>query len=467
MTQYTIGVVGLGVMGRNLSRNLAQHGFSVAGYDLDDNQRRAFEQYTTEGQLASFPDAASFTGALERPRRIILLVPDKAVDSAIQSLRTRLVPGDLLIDLGNSFFLDTERRSVELEREGLLFMGSGVSGGEKGALRGPAIMPGGQREAYSLVENALTAIAAKVNGDPCVGYIGPRGAGHYVKMVHNGIEYGIMQLIAEAYDLLKRVIGATPDELHQAFQLWNETELNAYLIQITADVLAHRDSDTGQPLVELILDEAQQKGTGKWASQNALDLGVPTHTINAAVEARIISGLKGERVKAEKLLRGPGSAYTGSRGALFDQVGQALYLSILCAYAQGIALMQAASREYQYNLKIEEIARIWRGGCIIRARLLEDIRQVYQTQSDLPNLLIADVFRQPIEDRQAAWRSVIQIAVGSGIPVPGMAASLAYFDAYRSGRLPANLTQAQRDYFGSHTYRRIDRDGVFHTEWEA
>ncbi len=467
MTAYHIGMVGLGVMGSNLARNMASHGFSVAGYDLVEEKRRAFEQTAASGQqIATFAEVASFAAALEKPRRIILLVPDKAVDQAIHSLMARLDRGDLLIDLGNSNFVDTERRSTELEKEGILFVGSGVSGGEKGALRGPAIMPGGQREAYELIRPAFEAIAAKVNGDPCVGYIGPRGAGHYVKMIHNGIEYGIMQLIAEAYDLLKRVAGATVAELHSAFAAWNQAEMNSYLIQITADIFSRIDPDTGQPLVDLILDEAQQKGTGKWTSQNALDLGIPTHTINAAVEGRIISALRQERLTAERLFDVPQVAFSGDRSLFFQQVRAALYASILCSYAQGIALMQAGSREYKYNLNLADIARIWRGGCIIRAGLLEDVRRAYADQPELPNMLVAEPFRSAINERQAGWRAAIQTAVGQGIPVPGMAASLAYFDAYRTGRLPANLTQAQRDYFGSHTYRRIDRDGVFHTEWE-
>jgi len=306
-----------------------------------------------------------------------------------------------------------------------------------------------------------------VDGDPCVTYIGPRGSGHYVKMVHNGIEYGIMQVIAEAYDILKRGVDASAEELAAAFGAWNQAELNSYLIQITAEIFARRDPDTGTPLVDIILDEAQQKGTGKWTSQNALDLGVPTHTINAAVEGRIISGLKAERVQAAGAFSGPKGGYTGDRAALFDQVRDALYASILTAYAQGIALLQTASREYDYDLDIADIARIWRGGCIIRAALLEDVRKLYTARPDLPNMLLGEPFKGAVEARQANWRAVIQAAVGMGVPVPGMAASLAYFDAYRSARLPANLTQAQRDYFGSHTYRRLDRDGVFHTEWEA
>lgn len=467
MTEYAIGMIGLGVMGGNLARNLARHGFSVAGYDLDPARRKAFDAYRSEGQIASFADTATLLNVLARPRRIILLVPSGAVDSAIASLRPGLDRGDLLIDLGNSFFGDTERRSEELAAQGLLFMGSGISGGEKGALHGPSIMPGGTLEAYTLIAPAFEAIAARVNGEPCVAHLGPRGAGHYVKMIHNGIEYGIMQAIAEAYDLLKRVAGATPEELHTLFAAWNAAELNAYLIEITTAIFARRDPETGQHLVELILDEAQQKGTGKWTSQNALDLGVPAHTINAAVDSRIISALKSQRLAAEALLPGLPPQPPQDRAAFIEQVRQALYAAMLCAYAQGLAQLQAGSREYGYNLNLAEIARIWRGGCIIRAALLEDIRRAYTTDSALPNLLLAEPFRTRILERQAGWRAAIQIAVTNGIPVPALAHSLAYFDAYRSGRLPANLTQAQRDYFGSHTYRRIDRDGVFHTEWEA
>ncbi len=466
MTHYFVGMVGLGVMGGSLARNLARNGYSVAGYDLDATKRQAFAAHASEGPIAAFDAIPAFLAALEKPRRVILLVPANAVDKAIADLKPLLDPGDLLIDLGNSFFMDTERRAVALEKDGLLFIGSGVSGGEKGALRGPAIMPGGQRSAYELVAPALEAIAAKVDGDPCVTYIGPRGAGHYVKTVHNGIEYGIMQLIAEAYHILKDVVGATPDELHRAFSAWNAAEMNAYLIEITAAIFARQDPDSGQALVDLILDEAQQKGTGKWTSQNALDLGVPLHTVNAAVDSRIISGLKAERVKAEGLFAKPAAAFSGDRAAFFEDVRAALYAAILCSYAQGLALLQAGSKEYGYDLNLADIARIWRGGCIIRARLLEDIRQVYAANPATPNLLIAEPFRGQIDSRQAAWRRVLATAIAHGIPAPALAHSLAYFDAYRTGRLPANLTQAQRDYFGSHTYRRIDKEGVFHTEWE-
>ncbi len=466
MDEYFVGMIGLGVMGGSLARNLARNGYSVAGYDLDAEKRAAFAAHASEGPIASFDSVSALLDALERPRRVIMLVPSSAVDSAIAELKPYLDRGDLLIDLGNSFFADTERRAVALEAEGLLFIGSGVSGGEKGALRGPSIMPGGQRSAYELVAPALEAIAAKVNGEPCVTYIGPRGAGHYVKMVHNGIEYGIMQLIAEAYHLLRDVVGATPDELHAAFSAWNEAELASYLIEITADIFTHKDEETGQFIVNLILDEAKQKGTGKWTSQNALDLGVPTHTINAAVDSRIISGLKAERVHAESVFTQPAPRFEGDRAAFFQDVRAALYAAMLFSYAQGLALLQAASQEYEYALDIADIARIWRGGCIIRAALLEDIRQAYAADPGLHNMLLAEPFRTQIDERQPALRHVIGVAVAQGIPVPALAHSLAYFDAYRTGRLPANLTQAQRDYFGSHTYRRIDREGVFHTEWE-
>lgn len=467
MAGFQIGMMGLGVMGANLARNLASKGFSVAGYDLAPEKRSAFAAADASGALVAMDDIPTFLGSLETPRRIILLVPSGVVDTAIASLKPYLSKGDLLIDLGNSFFMDTERRASLMEEEGLYyFFGAGVSGGEKGALRGPAIMPGGDVEAYKLIAPAFQAIAAQVDGEPCVAYIGPRGAGHYVKMVHNGIEYGIMQSIAEVYDLLKRVAGATADELHEAFSAWNQAELNAYLIEITAEIFARRDDETGQPLVELMLDEAQQKGTGKWTSQNALDLGVPTHTINAAVEARIISGHRDERQKAAQAFPPDAPDFTGDRAALFEDTRAALYAAVLCAYAQGFDLMQAASTEYGYNLNLAEIATIWRGGCIIRAGLLEDIRAVFGAQPDLPNLLLAEPFRGMIDQRQGAWRRVIALAVAHGVPVPALAASLAYFDAYRSERLPANLTQAQRDYFGSHTYRRIDQPGVFHTEWE-
>jgi 6-phosphogluconate dehydrogenase len=405
--------------------------------------------------------------ALERPRRILTMVPaGKPVDDVVAHLRPHLQQGDILIDGGNSFFQDTERRCRELAAAGLEFVGMGVSGGEEGALHGPSLMPGGSAEAWQALAPILTAIAAKAeDGEPCVAPIGPRGAGHYVKMVHNGIEYGDMQLIAEVYDLLHRGAGLSNAELAVLFDEWNRVELRSYLVEITARILGVADPDTGRPLVDLILDEAQQKGTGKWASQSALDVGAPIPTINAAVEARILSALKAERSAASRVLRGPSPAFGGDRARLVDAARQALHASKITSYAQGLALLRIASREYGYEIQPGEVARIWRAGCIIRARLLGDIRDAYRRDPALVNLLLDDAFRTAVEERQQAWRFVVQSAVGLGIPVPALAASLAYFDAYRSERLPANLTQAQRDYFGAHTYRRTDREGSFHTEW--
>ncbi len=388
------------------------------------------------------------------------------VDSAIAHLKQHLETGDILMDGGNSFFLDTERRSRELETEGFNFIGVGVSGGEEGALWGPSLMPGGQSQAWEATAPIFRAIAAKAeDGQPCVAYIGPRSAGHYVKMVHNGIEYGDMQLIAEVYDVLSRGLGLQASELHTIFAEWNTVELKSYLVAITADIFTKKDPETDRPLVDLILDEAQQKGTGKWASQNAFDVGAPIPTINAAVESRILSSLKTQRIHASQLIHGPAPEFNGNRQQLIDAARQALYASKVTSYAQGLGLLKIASEEYHYDLRLGEIARIWRAGCIIRADLLNDIMGAYLRDPGLNNLLLDEAFRLSVEQRQAAWRLFVQTAVGMGIPVPAISASLAYFDAYRSEHLPANLTQAQRDYFGAHTYRRIDREGTFHTEW--
>ena len=463
-----MGVVGLGVMGANLALNMERNGFPVAGYDLSAAKTQAFLQGPAKGKNVIGVDSpAALMQALEKPRRILIMVPAGApVDSAISHLKPHLDRGDILMDGGNSFFLDTDRRNKELEAAGFLFVGTGVSGGEEGALWGPAIMPGGQREAWDAVSPILRAIAARADdGQPCVEYMGPRGAGHYVKMVHNGIEYGDMQLIAEAYDLLHRGLGIPATDLQAIFAEWNQRELKSYLIEITANIFAKKDEATGQPLVDVILDEAQQKGTGKWASQNALDIGAPIPTIDAAVESRILSALKAERVAASKVLRGPASPYGGDKQKLIKAVEQALYASKVTSYAQGMALMRIASTEYKYDLHPGDIAKIWRAGCIIRAALLGEITAAYRRNPDLVNLLLDDAFRQAMESRQESWRLVIQTAVDMGIPVLAMSSSLAYYDAYRSERLPANLTQAQRDYFGAHTYRRTDKDGVFHTEW--
>jgi 6-phosphogluconate dehydrogenase len=466
--QCDIGVVGLGVMGANLALNMERNGFAVAGYDLEESKGKAFLSGPAAGRrvdIAASPDA--LMAMLKRPRRVLMMVPAGGpVDSAIAHLKPHLEPGDILIDGGNSWFLDTERRSKALAADGFHYIGTGVSGGEQGALWGPAIMPGGQREAWEALAPIFRAIAAKADdGEPCVDYIGPGGAGHYVKMVHNGIEYGDMQLIAEVYDLLSRGLGIPAAELAGIFGEWNTGELRSYLIEITAAVLSKIDPETGRPLVDLILDEAQQKGTGKWTSQHALDIGAPIPTINAAVESRILSALKAERVHASRVLHGPSPRYESSRDKFVAAARAALYASKITSYAQGFGMLRMASAEYHYDLKMADIARIWRAGCIIRASLLGDITAAFGRDAALANLLLDDAFRQAVESRQGSWRFVVQVAVETGIPVPAMSASLAYFDAYRSERLPANLTQGQRDYFGAHTYRRVDRPGVFHTEW--
>ncbi|MHC1739829.1 MAG: NADP-dependent phosphogluconate dehydrogenase [Anaerolineaceae bacterium] len=468
MMTYKIGVVGLGVMGHNLALNMERNGFPVAGYDLDASKTEVFLKGPAAGKnIIGVSSPAELMAVLEKPRRILMMVPAGApVDSAIAHLKPHMEKGDILIDGGNSFFQDTERRNVELEKEGFNFIGAGVSGGEEGALWGPAIMPGGQFDAWRALEPIFRAMAAKAeDGQPCVDYMGPRGAGHYVKMVHNGIEYGDMQLIAEIYDLLHRGAGISNADLAEIFSEWNKSDLQSYLIEITASILRRVDDETGQPLVDLILDEAAQKGTGKWTSQNALDVGAPIPTINSAVESRILSSLKSERVMASKLLGGQLVPFTGDRERLIVLAGKALYASKITSYAQGFELLSLASKEYHYNLDYGKIASIWRAGCIIRAGLLSDITAAFERNPELPNLLLDEAFRKIVLDHQSAWREVVQTAVGLGIPMLAVGASLAYFDAYRSETLPANLTQAQRDYFGAHTYRRTDRDGVFHTNW--
>ena len=467
---YKIGIVGLGVMGHNLALNMERNGFPVAGYDLDAARTKAFLEGSALGKnIVGVDSPSALMAVLEKPRRILMMVPAGApVDSAIAHLKPYLEPGDILMDGGNSFFLDTERRNNALEAEGFNFIGTGVSGGEEGALWGPSLMPGGQREAWEATAPIFRAIAAKAeDGQPCVEYMGPRGAGHYVKMVHNGIEYGDMQLIAEIYDVLHRGLGLTAQEMHAIFTEWNTSELKSYLIEITADIFTKMDQETGRPLLDLILDEAQQKGTGKWASQTALDIGAPIPTINAAVESRILSSLKSQRIIASRMISGPMPEYKGDRQRLINAASAALYASKITSYAQGLGLLKIASDEYKYDLHLGEIAKIWRAGCIIRASLLGDIMAAYTRDAALVNLLLDDAFRSAVEIRQADWRFVVQTAVGMGIPVLALSASLAYFDAYRSERLPANLTQAQRDYFGAHTYRRTDREGIYHTEWTS
>lgn len=469
MTKASIGLVGLGVMGRNLVLNIERNGFSVAVYNKTQSKMHAFLQGEAAGKRITGSDSyVSLIDQLERPRRILLMVTaGAAVDGVIEEIKPHLEPGDILIDGGNSYFLDTERRSVALTAEGFHFVGMGVSGGEEGALWGPSIMPGGSREAWEALRPILEKIAAKAeeDGAPCVAYMGPRGAGHYVKTVHNGIEYADMQLIAEIYDLLSRGAGLSAAELADVFAAWNQGELRSYLIEITAAILRRVDEWTGQPLVDVILDEAQQKGTGKWTSQNAFDIGAPIPTINAAVESRILSSLKSERVAASQVLHGPAGHYTGNRAELIEAARAALYAGKVLAYAQGMSLLRTASQEYQYNFDLAEIARIWRAGCIIRASLLGNITNAYRRNPALTNLLLDEAFREAIETRQSALRRVVQTAIELGIPALALSSALAYYDAYRSERLPANLTQAQRDFFGAHTYRRVDREGVFHTEW--
>jgi 6-phosphogluconate dehydrogenase len=460
MAKCQFGLIGLAVMGENLVLNIERNGFSVAVYNRTAARTEAFVAGPAKGKnVLPCYTLQELADALVKPRKIMLMVQAGApVDEVIDQVLPVLDKGDLLIDGGNSFFQDTERRAKALEQAGINFIGTG-------ALWGPAIMPGGPPEAYKMVEPILAAIAAKAEGEPCVAYIGPRGAGHYVKMVHNGIEYGDMQLIAEAYDVLHRALDLSAEELHAIFADWNRGELKSYLIEITAAIFTKHDPETGQPIVDLILDEAQQKGTGKWTSQNALDLGAPTQTINAAVESRIISAYKEERVAASKQLPWPAARFSGDRQQLIQDVRNALYAAKICSYAQGMTLLKKASEEYGYGLDLGQIAKLWRGGCIIRAQFLNDITAAYQRNQKLTNLLLDPYFKDAFLQRQPSLRRVVQTAVDLGIPCLAIGASLAYFDAYRTDRLPANLTQAQRDYFGAHTYRRIDKDGVFHTEW--
>ncbi|MGI8914835.1 MAG: NADP-dependent phosphogluconate dehydrogenase [Chloroflexota bacterium] len=470
MAQHQVGLIGLAVMGANLSRNIANHGFSITVYNRTTERTREFLDGPANGSgIAGSDSIEQFVRALERPRRIILMVQaGKPVDAVIDQLLPLLEPGDIVMDGGNSFYRDTDRRSKALSERGWQFFGTGVSGGEEGALHGPSIMPGGPRESYEEhLAPILTSIAAQVPDGPCCTYIGPRGAGHYVKMVHNGIEYGDMQLIAEAYDLLSRGLGIPAPELSAIFREWNRGELDSYLIEITAKVLVYTDPDTGKPLVDLVLDQAGQKGTGRWTSQDALDLGVPIPTIDAAVWARNISAFKAERAAAAKLIGSAPPRVSVPRERLVDAVRDALYAAKIASYAQGMALLRAASAEYAFGLNLSEVARIWKGGCIIRARLLNEIQGAFLRKPDLPNLLIDEQFRDVLLGHQEAWRLTVETAVASGIPVPATAASLAYFDSYRSERLPANLIQGQRDFFGAHTYARLDRPGVFHTNWEG
>ncbi len=463
--EHDIGMVGLGVMGRNVLLNMLDHGYSTAGLDTDGAKTKALLDEAGGKKAGATTNPKAFVAMLRKPRAIMLLVPAGApVDSVIQELMPLLSPGDLLMDAGNSHFTDTNRRSGILADKDIHFFGMGISGGESGARHGPSLMPGGSKEAYERVRPILEDIAAQVGGEPCVAYLGPGSAGHYVKMVHNGIEYGLMQLISETYDLMKRGMGLTNAELADVYDGWNKGELNSFLIEITSRIFRRKDDQTGKPLIDWILGVARQKGTGQWTSQDALELKVPTPTIDVAVAMRDLSGRETVRQAANRALHGPEPRGELSRDAM-KSVQNAFHAATIITYAQGMAQLQAASNAYFYHLNMEDIARVWRGGCIIRAGLLEDIRAAYKANPGLPDLMVDPSLALRLNGLQSDLRTIVQRGVESGIPVAGHMACLAYFDAHRNGWMPFNLIQAQRDYFGAHTYERVDRKGVFHTHW--
>ncbi len=462
------GVIGLGVMGQNLALNIEEHGFSVAVWNLETDWTERFVRQNAGKRITGAETLQQFVQALRRPRRMLMMIKaGEPVDSMIAQLSPLLDPADILIDGGNSFFKDTQRREKEMAQNRLRFFGMGVSGGEEGARYGPSLMPGGDPEAYRELEPVLTAIAAKSDSGPCVTHVGPDGAGHFVKMVHNGIEYGDMQLIAEAYDLLHRAVGFEAAELAEIFAQWNQSFLKSYLIEITAEIFRVEDPATGKPLVEMVLDKAGQKGTGRWAVQTALDLAVPVGTIAGAIEARVLSSMKEEREAASRLLPSPQAKFEGDRRSAAEAIRDALYASKVCSYAQGMDLIRAGSEFYHWNIDLAEMARIWKAGCIIRAEFLNDIMRAYKRDPKLANLLLDAEFRGNLQQAQPSWRRTLHLAVEHGIPVPAMTASLAYYDSYRTASLPQNLTQAQRDYFGAHTYQRADHPekGFVHTDW--
>jgi 6-phosphogluconate dehydrogenase len=472
MSGQAFGIIGLEVMGRNIALNIERNGFPIAVYNRTYSKTEDFLNGVAKGKNAKGAKTEQeFVALLEKPRRILIMVKaGKPVDQVIEGLKPYLEPGDIVIDGGNSLFTDTERRSKELDPTGIKFFGMGVSGGEEGALWGPSMMPGGDEQSYKHLEPILTKIAAKADdGDgACVTYIGSGGSGHFVKMVHNGIEYGDMQLIAEAYDLLKRIGGLDNKQLKDVFLEWNNGPLKSFLIEITTKVIDKMDPNgTGKYLIDLILDKAGQKGTGKWTTQTALDLGIPIPTITAAVDARGISALKDQRVKASKILAGPKpTKTTGDLKKFIADVADALYCSKICSYAQGMAMISEANTVYKYGMHLDEIARIWKAGCIIRAVFLDEIKKAFKEQPNTANLLVVPRFTEAIAGRQEAWRRIVTTAINQGLPVPAFSASIAYYDSYRSERLPANLIQAQRDFFGAHTYERIDQPGkMIHTEW--
>ena len=470
-----VGVIGLAVMGENLALNIERNGFPIAVFNRTYERTETFMRERAQGlNVVAGKTIEAFVQSLERPRRIIIMVKAGApVDAVIAELTPLLDEGDMIIDGGNSFFHDTERRSKAIEAQGFRFVGMGISGGEEGALWGPSLMPGGPKEAYDILEPMLVAISAKTEAGPCVTHIGPGGSGHYVKMVHNGIEYGDMQLIAEAYDIMRRALKLSAAEMADIFATWNEGPLASYLIEITAEVLSFIDPDTGTPLVDLILDTAQQKGTGRWTSQNALELASPIPTIDAAVFARTMSSMKEKRVAASAVLHGPDDETIArvtdnlDRDGILAELEAGLLFAKISSYAQGMALLRAASQTYDWGLDLAEIARIWKGGCIIRAKLLDPIRHAFGENPELENLLLAPDLIDGVNAGAGACRHLVSLARAIGVPVPAHSASLDYFDSDRTANLPGNLTQGQRDFFGAHTYKRIDREGIFHTEWAA
>jgi 6-phosphogluconate dehydrogenase len=473
--QCDIGMIGLAVMGQNLVLNMADHGFSVAVYNRTTSKVDDFLAGLEQDTIAGCYSLEEFVAKLKKPRIAMLMVKaGMPVRQTVKQLAPLLEQGDTIIDGGNSYFLDTESQIKDLESQGIFYVGAGISGGEEGARNGPSIMPGGVEKAWEHIRPILQAIAAKVGPDnkiPCCEWVGAGGAGHYVKMVHNGIEYGDMQLICEAYSLLKDGLGLDNEELYEVFAEWNKGELDSYLIEITRDIFSVIDERTGKPLVDVILDKAGQKGTGKWTSQLAMDLGVPTTLISEAVFARTLSALKEKRVNASRKLMGPEGALekfrsSADRDKFIGQVRKALFASKICSYAQGFFQLRAAADEYGWNIDFGKIAMLWRGGCIIRAAFLDDIKLAYDTEPQLENLLLDKYFSEAVVSRQDAWREIVCTAAQLGIPIPAISAALNYYDGYRSERLPHNLLQAQRDYFGSHTYERIDDDGSFHTEWQ-
>ena len=468
MGKADIGLIGLAVMGENLVLNMESKGYTVAVYNRTVQKVTDFVEGRAKGKnIIGTYSLQELVDSLKKPRKIMMMVKaGQPVDAFIEQLIPLLEKGDVIIDGGNSHFEDTNRRTKRVEEAGLLYIGTGVSGGEEGALKGPSIMPGGSPDAWPLVKPIFQSIAAKVaDGTPCCQWVGKEGAGHFVKTVHNGIEYGDMQLISEAYYIIRYALGMSAQEMHEVFAEWNKGELDSYLIQITSEILAKVDQETKKPMVELILDAAGQKGTGKWTSQTALDLGIAAPTIAEAVFARCLSAVKEERAAASKVLSGPTGTYDGDRKAFVEDIRQALYASKICSYAQGFALMREASKEFGWDLNFGDIALMWRNGCIIRAQFLERIKEAFDQNPDLPNLLIAPYFKEAVEKAQPGWRRVVAKAVELGLPIPAFSSALAYFDGYRRETLWANMIQAQRDYFGAHTYKRIDKPGVYHTEW--